>query len=281
MTRPSVFLIGHPIGHSRSPMMHGYWLGYYGIEGSYEKLDVPPEGLGAFFARFRAERCIGANVTIPHKLAVMDHVDRVDEVARAVGAVNCLFWESETLVGGNTDVYGFMGNLDHAAPGWDENARNAVILGAGGAARAAAYGLKARGLAVALANRTRETAETLVAHLGEGVEGHGLDDIETLLAEADLLVNTTSLGMVGQPPLVIDLAAMKPGATVYDVVYAPLETEFLVAAAARGLRTVDGLGMLIYQGIEGFARWFDVRPEATPELRKLLEDDIRGPSSGA
>ena len=262
-------------------MMHGYWLKRYGIEGSYEKLDVPPEALGDFFARFRKEKWVGGNVTIPHKLAVMTHVDRVDGVAQAMGAVNCMWWEDGTLVGGNTDALGFVGNLDERVPGWDKSARHAVIMGAGGAARAAAYGLKSRGLTVSLCNRTKEKAEKLAAHFGGEVSAHGIDALPQLLRNADLLVNATSLGMIGQAPLDVDLAALKSEAIVYDVVYVPLETALLKAAKARGLRTVDGLGMLLHQGVEGFRRWFGQTPEVTAELRKLLEDDIHAKTPGA
>lgn len=275
MTLKRAFVIGHPIGHSRSPLMHGYWLKRYGIEGSYEKLDVPPDQLGGFFDRFRSERFIGSNVTIPHKMAVMSHVDRIEEVARAMGAVNALWWEGDAIVGGNTDALGFLGNLDELVPGWDASAKRAVILGAGGAARAAAFGLRSRGLSVALCNRTAEKARKLASELGAGVAAHGMDDLSGLMADADVFVNTTSLGMVGQPPLDIDLSPLKPTAIVYDVVYVPLETGLLKAAAARGLRTVDGLGMLLHQGVVGFEKWFGVRPEVTPELRLVLEEDIR------
>ncbi len=273
--------MGHPIAHSRSPMLHGYWLERYGIEGSYERLDIPPDELDAFFAGFREAGWIGGNVTVPHKLAVMRHVDRIDDAAEAMGAVNTLWWENDTLVGGNTDAIGFMGNLDELAPGWDGDARRAVILGAGGATRAAVYGLRSRGLEVALCNRTVEKAEGLAAHFGEGVSAHGLDELPSLLGGADLLVNTTSLGMIGQPPLEIDLAPLKPGATVYDVVYVPLETALLKAARARGHRTVDGLGMLLHQAVEGFRHWFGRTPEVTAELRTLLVDDIRAKTPGA
>ena len=260
-------------------MMHGYWLRRYGIEGSYEKLDVTPDQLAGFFDRFRKEGYVGANVTIPHKIAVMEHVDRIDDVAKAMGAVNCIWWDDGALVGGNTDALGFIGNLDEQVPGWDASAKRAVIQGAGGAARAAAYGLKTRGLEVALCNRTFSKAEKLAAELG--VTAHARDKLDALLADADVVVNATSLGMVGQPPNDIDLSPLKSDAIVYDVVYVPLETGFLKAARARGLRTVDGLGMLLHQGVAGFQRWFDVRPEVTAELRNLLEDDIRASTPGA
>jgi len=262
-------------------MLHGYWLKRYGIPGSYERVDVPPEELAAFFDRFKEAGWVGGNVTVPHKMAVIPFVDRIDDAAKAIGAVNALWWEGDALVGGNTDAMGFIGNLDELVPGWDRGARRAVILGAGGATRAAVYGLRSRGLEVALCNRTVAKAEALAAHFGKGVTGQGLDELEALMGDADLLVNTTSLGMVGQPPLEIDLAPLKPEAIVYDVVYVPLETGFLKAAKARGHRTVDGLGMLLHQAVEGFRHWFDRTPEVTEELRTLLSDDIRAKTPGA
>ncbi|MDE3239613.1 MAG: shikimate dehydrogenase [Paracoccaceae bacterium] len=278
---PRAFVMGHPISHSRSPMLHGYWLKHYGIPGSYEMLDVAPEAIPDFFKGFRAAGWAGGNVTVPHKTAVIPFLDRVDPAATAMGAVNTLWWEGEALVGGNTDAIGFLGNLDHAVPGWDKTARKAVVLGAGGAARAAAYGLQTRGLSVALCNRTVEKADALARHFGQGVSAHGLEDLDGLMAGCDLLVNATSLGMVHQPANTLDLSPLAPGAIVYDVVYVPLETGLLKAAKARGHRTVDGLGMLLFQAVEGFRHWFDATPDVTDELRRLIEDDIRAKTPGA
>lgn len=278
---PRAFVMGHPISHSRSPMLHGYWLKHYGIPGSYERLDIPPAEIPAFFAGFRAAGWAGGNVTVPHKTAVIPFLGRIDEAARAMGAVNTLWWEGETLVGGNTDAIGFMANLDDRAPGWDSGASRAVILGAGGAARAAIHGLLGRGLSVALCNRSIDKAAALAAHFGRGVSAHGTAALPGLLAEADLLVNATSLGMVGQPAQDVDLAALKPGAVVYDVVYVPLETGLLKVAQARGHRTVDGLGMLLHQAVEGFRHWFGMTPTVTEELRQILVDDIRAKTPGA
>ena len=198
-----------------------------------------------------------------------------------MGAVNTLWWEDDALIGGNTDYIGFLGNIDEMVPGWDRGARRATVLGAGGAARAATYGLCGRGLEVALCNRTVAKAEALATHFGAGVSAHGLDALPGLLEGCDLLVNTTSLGMVGQPPLDIDLGPLKADAIVYDVIYVPLETAMLKAAKARGHRTVDGLGMLLHQAVEGFNHWFGLRPEVTGELRSLLVDDIRAKTPGA
>jgi len=281
MTSRRAFVMGHPVAHSRSPMLHGYWLERYGIEGSYERVDVAPDGLKDFFDTYREVGWLGGNVTVPHKIAVIPFLDRTEEAVEAMGAVNTLWWEDDMLVGGNTDYIGFLGNIDELVPGWDRDARRATVLGAGGAARAAIYGLRGRGLEVSLCNRTIARAEALATHFGDGVSAHGLDALPGLLSQSDLLVNTTSLGMVGQPPLDIDLAPLKADAIVYDVVYVPLETVILKAAKARGHRTVDGLGMLLHQAVEGFSHWFGRRPEVTAELRTLLSDDIRAKTPGA
>jgi shikimate dehydrogenase len=281
MKKTRAFVMGHPIAHSRSPMLHTYWLERYGIEGSYELIDMPPEGLKQFFDTYREKGWIGGNVTVPHKTAVIPYLDRVDDAARAMGAVNTIWWDGDALLGGNTDSIGFMGNIDELFPGWDASAKRAVVLGAGGAARAAIFGLLGRGFAVCVCNRTLAKAEDLARHFGDGVSAHGLEELPALLANSELLVNATSLGMVGQPPLEIDLSPLKQDAIVYDVIYVPLETAILKAAKAKGLRTVDGLGMLLHQGVEGFSRWFGRRPEVTAELRKLLIDDIRAKTPGA
>ncbi len=278
---PRAFVMGHPIAHSRSPMMHRYWLDRLGIDGSYDRLDVAPADIEAFFGKFREAGWVGGNVTVPHKSAVMPYLDRVDDAAQAMGAVNTLWWEGDALVGGNTDGIGFVHNLDDRAPGWDSGARRVLILGAGGAARAATYALLGRGLDVVLCNRSAEKAETLAAHFGKGVRAAGLGDLPSLMSEADVLVQATSLGMIGQPPLVLDLSPLKTTAVVCDVVYVPLETALLKAAKARGHRTVDGLGMLMHQAVAGFSRWFGRVPEVTEELRNILSDDIRAKTPDA
>lgn len=281
MAQNRAFVMGHPIAHSRSPMLHGHWLERLGIEGSYEKLDIAPADLAAFFADYREKGWIGGNVTVPHKSAVIPFLDRIDDDARAMGAVNTIAWDGEMLVGGNTDAMGFLGNIDELVPGWGERTKRAVVLGAGGAARAATYGLLSRGIEVAICNRTVAKAEALAKHFGGKCSAHGLEDLDRLLGDCDLLVNTTSLGMVNQPPLQIDLAPLKAGAVVYDVIYVPLETELLKAARARGHQTVDGLGMLLHQGTVGFSRWFKQKPDVTTELRQLLIDDIKAKTPGA
>jgi shikimate dehydrogenase len=273
--------MGHPIAHSRSPMLHGYWLRQLGIEGAYDRRDVPPEALAGFFAGLRGEGYVGGNITVPHKTAAMAFVSRIDDAAQAIGAINTIWLEEDRFVGGNTDALGFLGNLDDRAPGWDAGGKVAVMLGAGGAARAAADGLLLRGFTVHVVNRTPEHAEALARHFGPRVVAHGWGELADLLPGADLLVNTTSLGMMGKPPLAVNLAGLKPAAVVCDIVYVPLETDLLKAARARGHRTVDGLGMLLHQAVAGFEHWFKRRPTVTGELRRLIEDDIRAKTPGA
>ena len=271
---PRACVMGHPVAHSRSPMIHGYWLKSLGIQGAYELKDLSPEEFPAFVTRFPANGYIGGNVTVPHKEAAYRLVDRRDEAAEAVGAVNTIWLENGRLLGGNSDTHGFIANLDDRAPGWDVPGCHVVVLGAGGAARSAAYALVTRGGEVHLVNRTLARAGELAARFGPRVRAHGLDELPRLLATADVLVNCTSLGMVGKPGLEIDLGPLKPGAVVYDVVYVPLETALLAAARKRGHRTVDGLGMLLQQAGFGFRKWFGAAPRVTPELRAIIEADI-------
>lgn len=272
---PKACVMGHPVAHSRSPLIHGYWLRTLGIPGSYGREDLTPEAFPDFVTHLAAHGYVGGNVTVPHKEAAFRLVDRRDAAAEAVGAVNTVWLEHGRLMGGNSDTHGFIANLDASAPGWDVPGGRAVILGAGGAARSAAYALATRGLTVMLVNRTVERARSLAADFGPRASGHGYEALPRLLPEADLLVNCTSLGMTGKPPLAVDLAPLKPSAVVYDVVYVPLETGLLAAARARGHRTVDGLGMLLQQAGFGFRKWFGGDPRVTPALRALVEADIR------
>jgi len=267
--------MGHPVAHSRSPMIHGYWLRTLGVRGAYEPVDLAPEAFPAFFRDLASAGYVGGNVTVPHKEAAFRLVDRRDPTAEAVGAVNTVWLEDGRLVGANSDVHGFLANLDEAAPGSAVAGGCAVLLGAGGAARAVACGLLGRGLTVKVVNRTPARARALAADFGGRVAGAGFDALARLLPEADLLVNCTSLGMAGKPPLAIDLTPLAPRAVVCDIVYVPLETPLLAAAQARGHRTVDGLGMLLHQAGLGFERWFGVAPRVTSELRALVEADLR------
>jgi len=282
---PRACVIGHPIAQSRSPMLHGFWLQQLGIAGSYERMDVPPDGFEAFMAHFQADGFVGGNVTAPHKLAAFKAMTRLDAAATAIGAVNTMWLEDGKFVGGNTDAHGFIANLDDRAPGWQQQGNSAVVLGAGGACRAALYALKTRGMAVTLVNRTRGHAEALAADFaglaGPAIAVANWSDLGDALQTADLLVNTTVLGMLGKPAMEIDLAPLKPGATVYDIVYVPLETGLLQAARTRGHRTVGGLGMLLHQAVPGFTHWFGRVPTVTAELRALIEADIREKTPGA
>ena len=273
---PAACVIGWPAKHSRSPKLHGYWLERYGIAGAYRIEEVAPENFAAFVRSLPARGYVGANVTIPHKEAALGLAEP-DDRARAVGAANTLFRRDGRLHATNTDVEGFLGSLDAASPGWADRTRRAVVLGAGGAARAIVFGLIERGIQrIDVANRTEAKAAELRDRFGSSVVPHGWDAIPSLLPGADLLVNTTSLGMTGQPPLVLDVTALPAHAVISDIVYVPLETALLAAARARGLPTADGLQMLIHQAVRGFELWFGVRPEATAELYDRLAADIRG-----
>jgi shikimate dehydrogenase len=266
-------LIGWPAAHSRSPLIHHYWLRQLGIAGGYNIEAVPPEGFAEFVLHLSAHGFVGANVTIPHKERALA-LSAPDARARAVGAANTLWYDGGELRSTNTDIEGFISNLDAAAPGWDA-AGEALVLGAGGSSRAVVFGLIERGIKrVHLANRTIDRARALADQFGESVHPVAWDAIADRLPEAGLLVNTTSLGMHGQPPLVIDVSRLPPQAVVADLVYVPLQTALLAAAGARGLRTADGLGMLLHQAVRGFELWFGQRPQVTPELRALVEADL-------
>lgn len=273
-TMRKAFVVGHPIAHSRSPLIHGHWLETLGVDGGYERIDVHPDQIDAFLAGLPRSGFAGGNVTLPHKEAAHRAADRLDPAAELIGAANTLWLEDGRLVAGNTDAYGFAANLDHEAPDWREG-RTALVLGAGGAARAVLFALKEAGFRdIRLVNRTLARARELADRFGAGISAHGWDEARALAADADLLVNTTSLGMggAGGPP--VDVTPLPDRAIVTDIVYAPLETPLLGAARGRGLRTVDGLGMLLHQAVPGFERWFGVRPEVTPSLRARIVADL-------
>lgn len=276
-TAPRACVIGTPIRHSRSPLIHGSWLRLYGLPGSYDKVEVRPEDLAAFLRDMRGQGYVGCNVTVPHKEAAFALVDGATERARRMEAVNTLWFEGDRLLGDNTDIQGFLANLDASAPGWDRDLGEVVVLGAGGAARGIVSGLLERGpRQIHVVNRTLERAEALARHLGGPVEAVAWADGPLVLAGANLLVNTTAAGMEGKPSLDIDIAALRAGALVHDIVYVPLETGLLRQARERGHPAVDGLGMLLHQAVPGFEHWFGVRPEVTPELRALIVADIEG-----
>ena len=274
MTKPrAACLIGWPAAHSRSPLIHHSWLRALGIDGGYTIESVPPEDVAEFITHLAHHGFIGANVTIPHKERAL-LLSVPDERAKAVGAANTLWYDGDTLRSTNTDIEGFLNNLDACAPGWD-TATDALVLGAGGSSRAVLFGLIERGIArVHLANRTMERAQALADQFGPQIIPVPWDAVGEVLPRAGLLVNTTSLGMKGQPALAVELGLLPAHAVVADLVYVPLQTPLLAAAQARGLKTADGLGMLLHQAVRGFELWFGRRPEVTPELRALVEDDL-------
>jgi shikimate dehydrogenase len=271
-------IIGWPIGHSRSPAIHRYWLKVYGIDGDYEKEAVRPEELAGFLRSLAERGYSGANVTLPHKEEALRLAFIADEAARAIGAANTVWRDGAgRLNASNTDAYGFMTNLNQEAPHWNKGRRPVMVLGAGGAARAIVYGLTTQGASrILLANRTRDRAEALAGAFGPTVGVVDWEGRNQALAGCGLLVNATSLGMTGKEPLDIDVEDLPEDALVADIVYSPLETPLLASARARGRQTVDGLGMLLYQAVPGFERWFGMRPEVTKELRAHVASTLGG-----
>ena len=270
-------VIGWPIEHSRSPLIHGHWLDRYGIDGSYSKEPVPPGELEAFISAMGERGLAGANVTLPHKEAALKCAECADDAARAIGAANTLWFEGGRLHASNSDAYGFLANLDDNAPGWDQDNTAALVLGAGGAARAVLYALASRSFKdIILVNRTRARADALAARFKGPVRVADWEERNALVKDRALVVNTTTLGMTGQPPLELDLSGAGEGAVVMDLVYSPLKTQLLERAKARSLRSVDGLGMLLHQAAPGFAKWFGVSPEVSDELRELVVADLTG-----
>lgn len=274
---PKAFVCGHPISHSRSPLIHGHWLHTLGIVGSYEAIDILPEAFANFLRGIEAAGFRGGNITIPHKEAAFATVDGHDEASELIGAINTVWVEEGRLLATNTDWSGFSANLDEGAPEWADG-RRAVVLGAGGSARAILYALLRKGYReVRVVNRTFDRAGELADRFGERVSAHGWDAVPELLTDCDLLVNTTSLGMAGRDDtLPYDLAPLPTSAIVTDIVYVPLQTPLLVAARDRGVKTVDGLGMLLHQAVPGFTRWFGQTPKVTAELRALVVADMEG-----
>ena len=265
-------VIGWPVEHSRSPLIHNYWLKRYRIAGEYRRELVPREEFAAFVDSLAARGYVGANVTLPHKEAALT-LSEPDERARAVGAANTLWLDDGNLRSTNSDVEGFLDNIDACAPNW--GASKAVVLGAGGAARAVIYGLLSRGVErIVLVNRTLGRADLLRQTFGPRIQIATWDEVSAALADAALLVNTTTLGMHGQPALTIDPAPLPRHAVVADLVYVPALTPLLAAAKARDLRTADGLGMLLHQAVRGFALWFGKKPEVTADLRAQVEADL-------
>ncbi|HLH11440.1 MAG TPA: shikimate dehydrogenase [Methylovirgula sp.] len=269
------FIIGWPVEHSRSPLIHRYWLKRLHIEGDYERVPVSPDALEDFLASFADQGFVGGNVTIPHKEAAFRFCGATTQVAAQLEAVNTLWIDGGNLHGDNTDAAGFLAAIDEEAPGWGKDLGKVVVLGAGGAARSIIYALIMRGAReVLVINRTIARGQDLRRRLGAAIAAKSFADLPGALADADLLVNTTSLGMRGEAPLEIDLSPLPARAIVADIVYVPLETDLLRQARARGLRTLSGLGMLLHQAVPGFEHWFGRKPEVTAELRALIAADI-------
>lgn len=270
------FVAGYPIRHSRSPLIHGYWLNALGIKGSYRAHEVSPDDFEAFVTGLRSGDAgfVGGNVTIPHKERAYALADRPDDIARELGAANTLWVEDGLVHATNTDGYGFVANLDDRASGWDR-CDTAVILGAGGASRAVIQAVRNRGIStIHVVNRTEEKAKELADRFGDRVHAQRMENLNQVMAGAGLFVNTTSLGMEGSAAPDIDFTVMKARALVTDIVYVPLKTPILLQAEAQGLSTVDGLGMLLHQAAPGFEKWFGHRPVVDAELRAIVIDDM-------
>jgi len=267
-------VIGWPAKHSRSPKLHGYWIKRYRLDGDYRVEEVTAEDFPVFVGNLAQRGYVGANVTMPHKDAALA-LSEPDIRARTIGAANTLWLDGDKLRSTNTDVEGFISALRAGAPGWHERTNSAVVLGAGGAARAAVFGLIECGVkTIHVVNRAYEKAVAFRERFGPSVQPSRFHDLPRLLDGAKLLVNATSLGMKGQPELAVDLGQLADDAVVSDIVYIPLKTSLLAAAERRGLRTSNGLDMLLHQAVRGFELWFGIRPEVTPELFALLAADI-------
>ncbi|WP_438959775.1 shikimate dehydrogenase [Nereida sp.] len=265
-------VIGHPISHSKSPRLHGHWLKRYGIDGHYIPMNVAPDDLARTIELLPRLGFVGINVTLPHKEAVMALCDQITPRAKAVGAVNTLIFQKDgSILGDNTDGYGFMANLYTGAPNWRADTGPAVVLGAGGAARGVVAALLDAGAPqIILSNRTAERATVLQSEFGARVVVSAWDDVDDAIKGANLLVNTTSLGMDGQPTLPVSLDYLGPETLVTDIVYAPLKTQLLIYAATRECAVVDGLGMLLHQAAPGFEAWFGQKPTVDDELRQAV-----------
>ncbi|MBY6135585.1 shikimate dehydrogenase [Nocardioides marinus] len=269
---PLAGVIGCPIAQSKSPQLHRHWLQQHGIAGHYIPMHVEPEDLADAIRMMPKMGFVGANVTIPHKEAVMDIADQVTDRAKVIGAANTLiFREDGSILADNTDGYGFITNLHQGAPNWDPQSGPAVVLGAGGACRAVVASLLEAGVPeILLTNRTRERAEQLRSEFGDRIRVEDWIQAGNIIEEGALVVNTTSLGMTGNPRLRVPLDGLRQDAVVTDLIYAPLKTELLSYAEEVGCTVVDGLGMLLHQAVPGFERWFGVRPEVDADTRAAL-----------
>ena len=271
-TAPVVAILGYPIHHSKSPRMHGYWLDQAGVLGYYVPLEIHPDNFEDALKNMPKQGFRGANVTIPHKERALEIADYVSERAKRIGAANTLYFDADGKIhADNTDGYGFITNLKKGAPEWNAKAGPALVLGAGGAARAILDALITEETPkLYLTNRTKERAQALASEFGDTVEVLDWDNKNVVVSEVKTLINTTSLGMNGKGDLGLDFSQLTSAITVTDIVYTPLETDLLKHAKQRGCTCVDGLGMLIYQGVPGFSNWFGENPKVTDELRELL-----------
>jgi len=269
---PLAGVIGSPIAHSKSPRLHRHWLAKYGLAGDYVPLHVEKDDLPGVLRALPKMGFVGANVTIPHKVAVLEIADQVSDRASLIGAANTLtFLEGGKISADNTDGYGFLANLKQGAPQWRPDLGPAAVLGAGGAARAVIVSLLDAGVPeILLANRTRTKADVLRSEFGSRVRVFEWVQAGNMIEAATTVVNTTSLGMVGSPDLRVPLDGLQPGTVVTDLVYNPLRTHLLDEAEKVGCTVVDGLGMLLHQGIPGFERWFGVRPEVDQAIRDAV-----------
>ena len=280
MAKPDRFLLagvmGWPVMHSRSPMLHNYWFKQHALAGTYVPLAIPPAQLAAALLALHPLGFAGCNLTIPHKQAAMTIVDEVDAPAKSIGAISCVVVKPDgSLAGTNNDCYGFIHNVKQEQPGWRANAGPVVVIGAGGGARAVCYALAQEGAReIRLVNRSLARAQETAHEFGGPLTALPWEQRHESLDGAAMVVNTTSCGMVGQPALDIRLDKLPKRALAADIIYIPLETPFLAAARARGNSTVNGLGMLLHQGRPAWQAWFGIEPQVTPELRALLENSI-------
>ena len=280
MTHPDRFLLagvmGWPVMHSRSPMLHNYWFKQHDLAGTYVPLAIRPEGLAAALRALRALGFAGCNLTIPHKQQAMTIVDEVDGLARSIGAISCVVVRPDgALAGTNNDCYGFIQNVRQEQPGWRADAGPIAVIGAGGGSRAVCYGLAQEGAKeIRLLNRTFARAKGIADEFGGPIKALPWEQRRDALEGAAMVVNTTSCGMVGQPLLDISLNKLPKTALAADIIYIPLQTPFLAAARKRGNRTVNGLGMLLNQGRPAWKAWFGIEPDVTAELRAMIERTI-------
>lgn len=264
-------VIGHPIAHSKSPKIHNYWIKKYGLHGTYTAIDIPPENLKQGVQSLIDQGYIGFNVTVPHKIKIMALCDEIDDLAKKIGAVNTVSIQDGKLYGSNTDAYGFVQNIKENTKNWRFEDGGAVVLGAGGAANAIIYALLQEGMpSITITNRTREKAENLAALSPDKIKIINWDDRNAAFKDSNLIVNTTALGMVGTPPLDVDISDAPASALVTDIVYAPLLTDLLCQAKDKNLQIVTGIGMLLHQARPGFKLWNGIMPDVTDDLVKLI-----------